>query len=99
MEPTNVRQEKESLLEYVSALNSLELAALIHVRQTPVALRTVASRILQRLKYTDNYKAIYDISQDKNPLARMEYYWDPIKRNGSINEVLGYEAEFKLEHK
>ena len=96
MEPKNERQEKEALLEFISALNSLELVKALHVRQTPNAIRAAASRILSRLKYTTNYKAVYDIGRDKNPIKRIDYYWQPINDNGGVGVVLEYETELRL---
>ena len=96
MEPRTVAQEEEALLEFVSALNSLELAVLIHKRQTPNAVRAVAGRILNRLKYTTNYKAMLDIRDSKDPVGMIAYYWQPINDNGGVDCVLAYEPKLRL---
>ena len=96
MEPRNERQEKEALLEFVSALNSLELAVLIHKKQTPNAVRAVASRLLNRLKYTTNYKAMLDVRDAKDPVGMIAYYWQPINDNGGVECVLAYEPELRI---
>lgn len=96
MEPRTVAQENEALLEYISALNSLELAVLIHKRQTPNAVRAVASRILPRLKYSVNYKVMSDVRDSADPIGLLSKCWKPINDNGGVHCVLAYETELKL---
>ena len=98
MEPKTVTQEKEALLEFVGALNSLEIVAQIHKRQTPNALRAAASRIMSRLKYTTNYKAMSDFRDAKDPVGMIDYYWKPIIDNGGVEVVLAYEPELRLSY-
>ncbi len=94
MNPQNLQQQREMLLEYVSALNSLELVKLIHTRQTSNALRSAAQRIQTRLKYDVVYEAMSRLAQDmKNPSDRLDYYWQIVNKSGGVQNVLSFERK------